>query len=117
MDENLIDNKSENINTGIQIENREIEAVFCEPLELLTENLVDISEFNANEFKKGIDEVSKECGMFTAYINAGMSNVQAYELILTKLTLDYQKDVNNVTNKANIEIAKHQSIITDKNQL
>lgn len=103
-------------NQEIEVENRDIECLFADPLGLYTENLVEISEFNADEFQKGIKQASKECGMFTAYINSGMSNVQAYELILTKLTLDYQKEINDVTNKANIDISKNQVILNEKNQ-
>ncbi len=101
----------------IELENRDVEAMFVEPIGLSTEKLVDIAEFDVNEFKKGITEASKECGIFTAYINAGMTNVQAYDLILTKLTLEYQKELNNDANKTAIEVSKNQVVVNDKNQV
>lgn len=101
----------------IKIENRDIETLFVDPLGMSTENLEEEIEFDIEEFKKGIKEVSKECGMFTAYMNAGLSNIQAYELILTKLSLEHTKEITKSSNDASIEIAKNQSIMIEKTQL
>lgn len=104
-------------NQILELENREIEAVYFEPLGLSTDNLVDIAGYDSDEFEKGIKLVSKECGMFTAYLGVGMSNIQAYELILTKLTLDHTIEVTKQNNGASIEISKNQAIVSDKVQL
>jgi hypothetical protein len=111
-------NQTEEVESNeVELENRDIETMFAEPIGLLTENLVEISEYDANEFKKGINEASKECGMFTAYLNCGMTNVQAYELILTKLSLEFTEKTTKISNDSAIEISKNQGIMIEKNQL
>lgn len=101
----------------LEVENRDIESIFFEPLGMGTENLVDICKYDVNEFKKGIIEASKECGMFNAYVGIGMTNVQAYELILSKMSLEFTENTTKLSNNASIEISKNQSIAIDKIQL
>jgi hypothetical protein len=113
--ENEEDTEYNEGNTEDLVDNT-IEAMFFAPIGLNTENLVDICEYDINEFQNGIKEVSKECGMFTALLSSGMTNVQAYDLLLTKIGMDFQKEINIDNNKTSIEVSKYQSIMIDKNQ-
>ncbi len=101
----------------VELENRDIECMFFEPLQISTDSLVDIEGYNSEEFQKGIKKASEECGIFTAYLGVGMTNVQAYELILTKLSLEHAQEIAKMNNNTAIEVSKNQSIILDKNSL
>lgn len=90
---------------------------YFEPLALNTENLAEDIKFNKDEFNRGVKNASYYAGMYAAYINAGMSNIDAYTLVITEKQIELSTKVAEINSKTAIESSKNQSIMIEKNSL
>ena len=96
----LLDN--EKYNNSINIEN----ANFCIECEYYDEHLdyynpncsvylTDVFAYDPELVTAGIDEVSIEVGKYLAYVNAGLTNEQAYELITIESKRQHELEMAN----------------------
>ena len=60
--------------------------VILDPVRLV--NMADVFSYDLERIVGGIDSVSDKVGQYIAYVNAGLTNAQAYELI----TIDGQRE-------------------------
>jgi hypothetical protein len=90
---------------------------YTEPIIFDTENLIDDVKFNKEEFTRGIKEASYYSGMYTGYVNAGFSNIDSYNLILTDIQKNMSIEITKLNVSATIEASKNQQIMIEKNLL
>ena len=76
-------------------------------VEVITEHL-EGAGINADEFDKGVDDVSRICGQFSALKSVGMSDKDAMDIITNLLSIQINKD----TIEGNIKIATAQDVTT-----
>lgn len=76
-------------------------------IEVITEHLERIG-INADEFDKGVDDVSRICGQFSALKSVGMSDKDAMEVITNLITIQ----INNDTIEGNVRIANLQDTMS-----
>ena len=74
-------------------------------VEVITEHLEGVG-VNAEEFDKGIDDVSRICGQFSALKSVGMSDKDAMDIITNLLSIQINKD----TIEGNVRIATAQDV-------
>ena len=72
---------------------------------VITEHLEGVG-INADEFDKGVDDVSRICGQFSALKSVGMSDKDAMDIITNLLSIQINKD----TIEGNIKIASAQDV-------
>ena len=72
---------------------------------VITEHLEGVG-INADEFDKGVDDVSRICGQFSALKSVGMSDKDAMVIITNLLSIQINKD----TIEGNIKIATAQDV-------
>lgn len=76
-------------------------------VEVITEHL-EGAGINADEFDKGVDDVSRICGQFSALKSVGMSDKDAMDIITNLLSIQINKD----TIEGNVRIATAQDVTT-----
>ena len=74
-------------------------------VEVITEHLEGIG-VNVDEFDKGVDDVSRICGQFSALKSVGMSDKDAMDIITNLLSIQINKD----TIEGNVRIATAQDV-------
>ena len=74
---------------------------------LEVEHLLD-TEINRDEFQKGIDDVARICGQFSALKSVGMSDKDAMEVITNLITIQ----INNDTIEGNVRVANLQDTLS-----
>ena len=74
-------------------------------VEVITEHLEGIG-INVDEFDKGVDDVSRICGQFSALKSVGMSDKDAMDIITNLLSIQINKD----TIEGNVRIATAQDV-------
>ena len=72
---------------------------------VITEHLEGVG-INADEFDKGVDDVSRICGQFSALKSVGMSDKDAMDIITNLLSIQINKD----TIEGNVRIATAQDV-------
>lgn len=72
---------------------------------VITEHLEGIG-VNVDEFDKGVDDVSRICGQFSALKSVGMSDKDAMDIITNLLSIQINKD----TIEGNVRIATAQDV-------
>ena len=81
------------------------ERVTSKYVPVITEHLEGVG-INADEFDKGIDDVSRICGQFSALKSVGMSDKDAMDIITNLLSIQVNKD----TIEGNVRIATAQDV-------
>ena len=76
-------------------------------VEVITEHL-EGAGINADEFDKGVDDVSRICGQFSALKSVGMNDKDAMDIITNLLSIQINKD----TIEGNVRIATAQDVTT-----
>lgn len=64
--------------------------------------------YDGDDFQAGIQDSSYNSGLFTGYVNAGMTREQAYELILTQISIKAQSEIQSEVNKSQQKISSIQ---------
>lgn len=88
-----------------ECEECEKEKVASKYVPVITEHLEGIG-INADEFDKGVDDVSRICGQFSALKSVGMNDKDAMDIITNLLSIQINKD----TIEGNVRIATAQDI-------
>lgn len=70
--------------------------------------------YNKEAFKKGINNVSEICGMYSAFISDGMSVDDAMALIINMQNINMNIELAKINKETQIEVAKNQVILNDK---
>lgn len=91
------------------------EIIYAEPI-LLDSDYVEC-QFDLNNFQKGIDDFSYYSGAYSALVSSGMSNIDAMNLIMTKINVDMNIKLTEINSQASVESAKYQSELVDKSTL
>ena len=86
------------------------------PIEFSTENLVDV-KFDEKAFQEGMSEISKTCGIISGLFNVGCGEAFVLDYLLNQQTIDYNLKNAEITKDMNVEIARHQKVIMDKQEL
>ena len=73
---------------------------------VITEHLEQRIGINTDEFDKGVDDVSRICGQFSALKSVGMSDKDAMDIITNLLSIQINKD----TIEGNVRIATAQDV-------
>lgn len=75
------------------------------------------ASLDVKEFTKGIVDVSRICGKFSALKSVGMTNAEAIDIIVNQDNVEFNLKLNSDTGKANVEVAKAQSLQISQNQI
>lgn len=86
------------------------------PIELDIDNVIN-TQFDEDEFKKGVNSISFICGQITGLINVGIPATEAIGYVMNNEVLKQNKDVTILTGKNNLEIAKARKIAIEKNEI
>jgi hypothetical protein len=72
---------------------------------------------DSEKFRKGIDEALLLCGMYSAFINFGLSEDKAYELTISRQVSGFNMELAKENNNTSTQISKNQSVALEKTQL
>lgn len=86
--ENAVEEIEETIEEEVEVNTK---PVVLHPIKMV--NMDNIYELEFDKFTKGIVNVSEICGRYTALINSGMSNEQAYEIATIELVKQCEMEV------------------------
>jgi hypothetical protein len=89
---------------------------FYDPLNIPIDNLSE-SEYDKEQFKRGLSDSSYQAGIFTGLINAGIGYRDAIDYIFTKMSFDMNIKVAEINGKATIEAAKNSTVAIEKQQI
>ena len=78
---------------------------------------IDLDTYNEEEFFKGIDDASYNCGVITAMLNSGVSEDFVLTYLINKETIEYNLKTIEMNNATQVEIAKHQKVILEREEL
>jgi len=78
---------------------------------------IDMKDYDVEEFQRGIKETSHLVGAITALLNAGVSEGFVLDYLLNQATIEHNLKAAKVNKEMNIEIAKNQRIVAEKNEL
>lgn len=90
---------------------------FYTALPMSTENLAEDIKYNKDEFNKGLNLASYDCGVYTALVNSGVSAENAMTYIFTLKNIDMNIKLAEINAKSSVEVSKNQSIMIEKSQL
>lgn len=90
--------------------------------DLLEPVLIDTTEamsleYNIQEFDRGMDDTSYIAGVFTALINAGFSQQQAFEYIVNIHNTKHAEKIAEIDKEKAIEMAKISDIKENQNSI
>lgn len=89
-----------------ECEECERERVTPKYVPVITEHLEQRIGINTDEFDKGVDDVSRICGQFSALKSVGMNDKDAMDIITNLLSIQINKD----TIEGNVRIATAQDV-------
>jgi len=72
---------------------------------------------DSEKFQKGVDEALLLCGMYTTFINFGLSEDKAYELTISRQVSGFNMELAKENNNTSTQISKNQSVALEKTQL
>lgn len=78
---------------------------------------IDINMYNDELFTKGINDTSYVGGMITALFNVGMNSEEILTYLMNEKTIEYNLKVTELNNATQIEIAKNQKVMMEKEEL
>jgi hypothetical protein len=106
----------------------EVEGIDAEQLEELISSmggsedklppiLIDVDDFDKEEFVRGIHEASFLAGKVTALLNTGLSEQGVLDLILSQDSIIHNIEVANINKSMNIEVSKNKITSQEKYEL
>lgn len=78
---------------------------------------IGLDTYDEESFMKGVDDASYLSGYITALFNAGCSEDFVLTYLINKETIEYNLKSVELNNVAQIEIAKHQKVIIEREEL
>jgi len=79
--------------------------------------MIDLEDYDIEEFNRGIKETSYLAGKVTSLINCGLSEQAVIDLLLNQETIDYNIRAAQINKDMNVEVAKSQRTTQDKYEL
>lgn len=79
--------------------------------------LMELEDYDLDEFKRGLKETSYLAGKITAILNAGLSESSALDLILSMETVKHNIEVAKLNKEMNVEVSKNAKVTQDKYEL
>jgi hypothetical protein len=76
---------------------------------------IEMSDYDQDEFTRGIKDASYISGFFSACKNSGMYSADIISILLNRETIEHNLKTANINKEMNIEMSKNQSIQVDKN--
>lgn len=73
--------------------------------------------YDMDAFMKGIAETSYISGVITALLNTGLTESAVLDYLLNKETIKHNIRTAEINKEMNVEIAKNQRIVAEKNEL
>jgi hypothetical protein len=78
---------------------------------------IDLSDYDVEEFKRGIKETSYLAGVITAILNTGVSESFVLDYLLSKETIAHNLKTAEINKEMNIEISKNHKAAAEKYEL
>lgn len=107
MEENKLNEENEIVGLEDLVENTNI----LPPIE------IDLDTYNQEAFMKGIDDSSHLAGYITSILNSGVSEEFVLTYLINKETIEYNLKSIELNNATQIEIAKNQKVLLEKQEL
>jgi hypothetical protein len=82
-----------------------------QPIEL------DLDEFDAEDFQRGIKDTSYIAGVITAFLNTGVSESFVLDYLLSKDSIDHNIKVAEINKSMNVEMSKNAKLAQEKFEL
>jgi hypothetical protein len=116
-------------NTEEQNQQPEVEGISVEQLEELmqemgseeNENLpkimIDMQDYDIDQFTKGIHDTSHLAGVVTALLNTGVSESFVLDYLLSKDSIAHNIEIANINKAMNVEMSKNKQAAQEKYEL
>jgi len=78
-------------------------------LELDIENLDD-AKFDAENFQRGLDDISEVCGQICGLTNVGVSVADAFTFVINNVNVKHNFEMQKLINLNNVEVSRINSI-------
>lgn len=78
---------------------------------------IDMEDYKIEEFQRGIHDASYISGYIVALLNTGLSEGALMEFLLNQETIKHNLETARINKEMNVEIAKNQRIVAEKNEL
>lgn len=78
---------------------------------------IELDQYDADEFDRGIKETSYVAGVVTALLNAGVTEGFVLDYILNKETIKHNLETVKINKEMNIEISKNHKVVNEKYEL
>jgi hypothetical protein len=79
--------------------------------------LMELEDYDLDEFKRGLKETSYLAGKITAILNAGFSEASALDLILSMETVKHNIKVAEINRETSVEVSKNAKLSQEKYEL
>lgn len=73
--------------------------------------------YDTEAFHKGIADTSHLAGVITALLNTGVDQGFVLDYLLNKQTIEHNLETARINKEMSIEIAKHQKVMAEKQEL
>ncbi|WP_299831253.1 hypothetical protein [uncultured Metabacillus sp.] len=73
--------------------------------------------YDTESFHKGIADTSHLAGVITALLNTGVDQGFVLDYLLNKQTIEHNLETAKINKEMNVEIAKHQKLAAEKQEL
>lgn len=78
---------------------------------------IDLDTYDEDKFFNGIDDASYLSGYITGLLNAGVSEDFVLTFLINEKTIEYNLKTIEMNNATQVEIAKHQKVILEREEL
>jgi hypothetical protein len=79
--------------------------------------MIDMQDYDIDQFTKGIHDTSHLCGVITAILNTGVSEQFVLDYLLSKDSIAHNIEVATINKEMNTEIAKTKQATQEKYEL
>lgn len=101
----------------IDVEGCDEDLPYISPILISTENLVDIAEYDVEEFKRGLKDISYLAGKLTGLINAGLDMETVLTIISNEQNIQHNIEVAKINGEYNVRVAEKQKMVIENQQL
>jgi hypothetical protein len=101
----------------LEIDAEQLQGLLGESDDKLPPMEIPFEWYDSKSFQKGIDDMSYLSGQITALLNCGVSEDFVLDFLLNKETIKHNIETANINKEMNIEMAKNQRLVAEKNEL
>lgn len=113
---NITKEQVEGVLESIETTDADTPIYYTDPL-LVESDALDGVGFDKEEFQRGLKDSSYYAGMYSGYLSVGMSNIDAYALVISDLQKKMSIETSQINANATIEASKNQMAVLEKNSL